>query len=68
MKKYLAKKKDPALPSPTRDKTKNNLILNTKQGFLWLAGNGSNGPSSLSLVIDPWGHNVWIMSTTHPHF
>ena len=45
---------------------KKNLILNNEPGLIWLVGNASIGPSPLSLVTEPRGHNVWGIATTHP--
>jgi hypothetical protein len=44
-----------------------NLILNKEPRLIWLAGNGSIGPSPLSLVVEPRGDNVWSIATTHPN-
>ena len=59
--------KDPAarlaLPGT---KEKKNLILNNEPRLIWLVGNASIGPSPLSLVTEPRGHNVWGIATTHP--
>jgi len=56
--------KDPDWPTIWAEE---NLILNKEPRLIWLARNGSIGPSPLSLVVEPRGHNVWGITTTHPN-